>query len=136
MQSTVGAGTFRYVEEDLLKFLQRSLAEPVACRHSGLCLDAFPQSLHGGWPICHTAVPDFLQSRVSELAEVGSCTVQERRWDPVPLFVAQPLVDPLFKKPSVLCFLKQAQAVANHFAGGSVASPRDQPFDEGVLSGR
>ena len=67
---------------------------------------------------------------------MGSRTVHERRWDPVPLFVAQPLVDPLLKKPSVLYFLQQAQAVPNHFAGGSVASPRDQPFDEGVLAGR
>ena len=68
------AGTLRYVEQDLLKVFQRSLAEPVAGRHSGLCLDAFPQPPHGGWSIRHSAVPDLLQSRVSE----PPCSLQWR----------------------------------------------------------
>ena len=47
----------------------------------------------------------------------GSNTVQEFRWDPVPLFVAQPLVDPFLKKPSV-----HLSSSSNRSRAGRVAS--------------
>lgn len=76
------------MEEGLLKFLQRSLAEPVPCRHSGLGLNAFSQPLHGRLSVGHTSVRNFAKCSVGESAEVCPGAIQERRWHPLLLFVA------------------------------------------------
>ena len=87
-QRTIGARVFRYVEEDLFELLLGGVAEPIACRHSGLRLDTFPQPLHGRWPVRHAVIRDFAQGGIGKLAEVRSGTIQKRRGDPFPLFFA------------------------------------------------